>query len=196
MPHPTRRSIHLVCHCAIGAVLFACQLPPRTLDWEIANQTADTLVVTTRYALDSTVVTPADITAMGRHASGNLTFPLNRLVRYQKSWYHVHNTNDDGILVIMYNKVNHTRRGAQVDTVHGRITYSIPPGETHSLAAAGYDGSEWEEGGHLTLPFAELWVRQGRVRRALSADDFQKLQPDNEHRIARSTIGIGLLSLR
>ena len=68
------------------------------MDWVVVNHTADTLVVTVRYPLDSNVVSPDQVDAVrqqqradsaAHHGRGYFRQPLRRLSQYDGRWYRV-----------------------------------------------------------------------------------------------------------
>ncbi|SFQ82248.1 hypothetical protein [Hymenobacter arizonensis] len=173
----------------LGASLAGCPLPPpRHLSWEVCNRTADTLRVTTRYALDSTVLTPDE----AQQFEPDPWFgPLHRLVRHGTTWYLVHDQAYTGIVVAVDYPTKDTVQLARVVAVRGRVTYALAPGQTQQLAHSGYASRDWAAERRRPLPFAELLVQQGRFRRRLSASDFRPQTDDPEVYRVRATVGPG-----
>jgi len=177
-----------------GTTLTGCT-PAATsaLDWQIANQTADTLVVTTRYALDSIVLSPDEVKRWtledsvyggGQGVSG----PLHRVAYHQGRWYLVEEANYTGIMVYMYGGINNTEiTKAQVDSVHGRVTYRVPPGNTQLLAGREISGSAQQlDAAAQRPPFLVLHLQQGLARRTLEqgislTKAFEKRQTGREY---------------
>ena len=190
-----------------GTTLTGCTPAATTaLDWQIANQTADTLVVTTRYALDSTVLSPDEVKRWTLEDSvygggQGVTGPLHRVAHHQGRWYLVEEANYSGIMVYMYGGTNNTEiTQAQVDPVHGRVTYRVPPGNTQFLAGREISGSTQHlDAAAQRPPFVVLHLQQGLARQTLEqgpymTEAFQKRQTgreynNNSHYLFQLTVG-------
>lgn len=140
-----------------------------TIDWEVTNQTTDTLRVGVRYPLDSSLVSPTDLPHLRKQwftdsaveaGVGYRREPLTRLVQHQGRWYYVQPQawpsalNDDA---------RGPRRWAQVNRLAGTLTYALPPHGTQRLTQTICLPCDT-----IPLPrLAGLWLEQGAGRHTL-----------------------------
>jgi hypothetical protein len=148
-----------------------------TLNWQIVNHTTDTLFVTTRYALDSVLLSPDavkkwtqdSVVQWKQYPIG----PLNRITNHGGRWYAIE-PSWLGINTKMYSGPDNTEiRNARINPAQGSVIYPMPPGTTQILAAIIISGAGTVHDGDDIPPFIELKLGQGNIQRVLTQRSLQ-----------------------
>jgi hypothetical protein len=160
-----------------AAGLAACSppyYPQNRVDWQITNHTADTLLLSVGYPLDSELVAPADV-PLKRQAQTDDSllqgyvgqryprFPLEHLVWHRGHWYWMRSA--FAPLSPDWSDAKGHLHAAIVNRTAGILTYKLVPGGEHSLA--GQYCLPCDTLPPALPPLVSVRLRQGRTQRAL-----------------------------
>ena len=161
------------------AELTACT-PAATseLEWAVANDTEKALVVTVRYALDSTLLAmPEDLAWVRQQwwqdsvvlrSRGENYQPIEWLVHHQTQSFFVY-SRVPGAILVQNDKATNSVSFAQVSLSRGLVTlrYTLP---AHSNQILFLEGYFFSLGRSASPPMTELWLEQGGDRRRVLPD--------------------------